>query len=69
MQTVYMVAIMRDNGKLDWYCTGKDHNPFISFHKYKAQAEVTKLNKIGYRASIVTVNPRDSTCFIDLKMI
>lgn len=57
METVYMVIYDDSKGNNRWLCSGRNNTPFTTFYDYKARAEVTKLNKIGYKAVIVPVNP------------
>lgn len=68
LQEVYMVAKQGiDVKQINWHCTGHGERPFVTFNKSRAEAEATKLRKLGYRASVVTVNAQHSTCFLDLK--
>ena len=68
LQEVYMVAKQGiDIAQIRWHCTGQGERPFVTFNKPRAEAEATKLRKLGYRAAVVTVNAQHSTCFLDLK--
>lgn len=68
LREVYMVVIERKQDRsIAWHCTGRRERPFVTFNKPSAEGEATKLRNLGYRATVVTVNASQSTCFMDLK--
>lgn len=64
--TRYIWRYINAKGSMEWLKSGRRERPFITFNKSKAQAEVTKLVKHGYRASIATASIKNSTFFLDL---
>lgn len=57
------MRIIQDKESMERLKSGRRERPFVTFNKSRAQAEVTKLVKHGYRASIDTESIKNSTFF------
>lgn len=75
LNDIYMIAYSEPGSKADlgqdlrWFCVGPNNKPFVTFSLSAAKGMVTKLKKFGYRATVITVSAKHSTCLLDLKTL